>query len=238
MVIRCFLQMEQNWPGVVSESPVTKLTSGRFLSLSAIWTDHLASEPTSLTPDIDLSFDEIVWRTNEEIITTAESNGSKPIYATVSRPNVAERAQSVGTTMNLSISSDGTVLVCNSSRLTHPAEVFVVQLNEQFLRSKAPGVNLSKMNDRLLAELALPTANSSVTVKGSDDDPMQMWLLTPPGYDGIEEMAAGVSGSWRTSGSLVGQLELPLESADLGGSGLCRCRAQSTRQYRFRAEVH
>ncbi len=167
----------------------------------------LAGEPSSLTPDIDLSFDEIVWRGNDQIITTAESNGSKPIYAlTVSRPNIAERAQSVGTSMNLSISADGTVLVCNNSRLTHPAEVFAVQLNEQFLRSKAPGVNLSKMNEKLLSELALPTANS-ITVKGADDDPMQMWILTPPGFDESKKwplaflVHGGPQGAWSDSWS-------------------------------------
>jgi dipeptidyl aminopeptidase/acylaminoacyl peptidase len=167
----------------------------------------LAGEPASLTPDIDLSFDEIVWRGNDQIITTAESNGSKPIYAlTVSRPNIAERAQSVGTSMNLSISADGTVLVCNNSRLTHPAEVFAVQLNEQFLRSKAPGVNLSKMNEKLLSELALPTANS-ITVKGADDDPMQMWILTPPGFDESKKwplaflVHGGPQGAWSDSWS-------------------------------------
>jgi dipeptidyl aminopeptidase/acylaminoacyl peptidase len=167
----------------------------------------LASEPVSLTPDIDLSFDEIVWRGNDQIITTAESNGSKPIYAlTVSRPNIAERAQSVGTSMNLSISANGAVLVCNNSRLTHPAEVFAVQLNEQFLRSKAPGVNLSKMNEKLLSELALPTANS-ITVKGADDDPMQMWILTPPGYDETKKwplaflVHGGPQGAWSDSWS-------------------------------------
>ncbi len=167
----------------------------------------LAGEPSSLTPDIDLSFDEIVWRGNDQIITTAESNGSKPIYAlTVSRPNIAERAQSVGTSMNLSISADGTVLVCNNSRLSHPAEVFAVQLNEQFLRSKAPGVNLSKMNEKLLAELALPAANS-ITVKGADDDPMQMWILTPPGYDESKKwplaflVHGGPQGAWSDSWS-------------------------------------
>ncbi len=167
----------------------------------------LASEPASLTPDIDLSFDEIVWRGNDQIITTAESNGSKPIYAlTVSRPNIAERAQSIGTSMNLSISADGTVLVCNNSRLTHPAEVFAVQLAEQFLRSKAPGVNLSKMNEKLLSELDLPTANS-ITVKGADDDPMQMWILTPPGFDDSKKwplaflVHGGPQGAWSDSWS-------------------------------------
>lgn len=162
----------------------------------------LTGEPKSMTPDVDLSFDEIVWRGNEQIITTAESNGSKPIYAlSLSKPNLVERAQSVGTSMNLSISSDGKVLVCNNSRLTHPAEVFAVQMNEQFLRARAPGVNLSHANDSLLAQIQFAEP-SSVTVKGADDDPMQMWLLTPPGFDANRKwplaflVHGGPQGAW------------------------------------------
>lgn len=162
----------------------------------------LNSEPKSMTPDIDLSFDEIVWRSNDQIITSAESNGSKPLYAiSVSKPNIAERAQSVGTSMNLSISADGAVLVCNNSRLTHPAEVFAVQMNEQFLRAKAPGLNLSRMNERLLAEIQFADT-TSVSVKGADDDPMQMWILTPPGFDASKKwplaflVHGGPQGAW------------------------------------------
>jgi len=161
-----------------------------------------ASDPQSLTADIDLSFDEIVWRGNEQIITSAESEGSKPLYAiTLSKPNMVERAQSVGTSMNLSISSDGSVLVCNNSRLTHPPEVFAVQLDEQFLRAKAPGKNLSRMNEHLLAEIAFAEPDS-VTVTGADNDPMQMWILTPPGFDKAQKwplaflVHGGPQGAW------------------------------------------
>ncbi len=162
----------------------------------------LNSAATSISPDIDLSFDEIVWRNDDQIITSAESNGSKPLYSlSVSKPNIAERAQSVGTSMNFSLSADGKVLVCNNSRLTYPAEVFLVQLNDQFLRTKAPGINLSRMNEPLLSSLDLPVA-SSVTVKGADDDPMQMWILTPPGFDKAQKwplaflVHGGPQGAW------------------------------------------
>ncbi len=167
----------------------------------------LLSEPKSLTPDVDLSFDEIAWRSDDQIITAAESGGSKPLYAvSLSKPNMVERAQSVGTTMNLSIALDGSALVCNNSRMTHPMEVFGVELNEQFLRTKAPGVNVSRANDRLLAELDLPEP-SSVSVNGADGDPMQMWILTPPGFDKTRKwplgflVHGGPQGAWADSWS-------------------------------------
>ena len=167
----------------------------------------LLDEPRSLTPDVDLSFDELVWRNNDQIITAAESNAMKPLYQiTVSKPNVAERAQSVGTTMNLSISADGSTLVCNNSRMTAPSDVFVILLNEQFLRTKVPGVNLSRANEALLAQLELPEP-SSVTVNGADGDPMQMCLLTPPGFDKNKKwplaflVHGGPQGAWSDSWS-------------------------------------
>ncbi len=167
----------------------------------------LLGAPKPLTQDIDMSFDEIVWQNREQLITTAESGGSKPLFlVSLDKPNVAERAQSVGSAANLSISKDGATLVCNSSRLTHPAEVFKVELNKEFSQTNAPGINLSQANDKLLSEidLAEPT---SVSVAGADGDPMQMWMLTPPGFDPSKKwplgflVHGGPQGAWADSWS-------------------------------------
>jgi dipeptidyl aminopeptidase/acylaminoacyl peptidase len=62
------------------------------------------------------------------------------------------------------------------------------------------------MNEKLLSELALPAANS-ITVKGADDDPMQMWILTPPGFDESKKwplaflVHGGPQGAWSDSWS-------------------------------------
>jgi hypothetical protein len=54
----------------------------------------LTSTPRSLTEKIDLSFDEIVWRDEQRLLTTAEFRGEKPVFGiTVSKPNIAEKAQ-------------------------------------------------------------------------------------------------------------------------------------------------
>ena len=170
----------------------------------------LLGTPKSLTQGIDISFEEIVWRNNDQLITTAESGGSKPVFqVSLDKPNVAERAQSVGTTASLSISKDGATLVCNNSRLTHPAEVFKIELsdlNQEFSQTNAPGINLSQANNKLLAEidLAEPT---SVSVAGADGDPMQMWMLTPPGFDATKKwplgflVHGGPQGAWGDSWS-------------------------------------
>ena len=162
----------------------------------------LISNARSMTADVDLSFDEIVWRSNNQIIAAAESNGLKALFSlSLDAPNIVERAQSVGTTSSLSISDDGNTLVCNSSRFTNPAEVCRIRLEDSFLRTKVPGDNLSHANDELLRQLNLPQPES-VTVVGADGDPMQMWILLPPEFDKSKKwplaflVHGGPQGAW------------------------------------------
>jgi dipeptidyl aminopeptidase/acylaminoacyl peptidase len=168
---------------------------------------QLISEPRSLTPNVDLSFDEFVWRDPGTLIAAAEAQGAKPLYAiSLEQPDRVSRAQSVGVSSALSISRNGLVLVCNNSRMTSPTDVFVVEQAEDFLRSKAPGINVSRANDSLLAGLELP-APASVTVNGADGDPMQMWILLPPGFDKNRKwplaylVHGGPQGAWADSWS-------------------------------------
>lgn len=156
----------------------------------------------SLTSQIDLSFDEIVWRTEDQILTTAEMRGEKPVFAiSTSRPDVAERAQSTGTISGLAVSADGAILVGNQSRMTAPNEVFATLLEKEILRSRVPGLNLSKANAALLEQLDMPEA-VSIEVAGADGDPMQMWILTPPGFDKTRKwpvaflVHGGPQGAW------------------------------------------
>jgi dipeptidyl aminopeptidase/acylaminoacyl peptidase len=161
----------------------------------------------SITEKIDLSFDELVWRSEQQLLTAAEFRGEKPVFGiTVSRPNVAEKAQGAGTFSGLAVSADGSVLVCNRSRLTSPNEVYAALLEPEILRSRLPGLDLSKANASLLAELELPEA-SSVEVPGADGDLMQMWILRPPGFDAGRRwplaflVHGGPQGAWSDSWS-------------------------------------
>lgn len=162
----------------------------------------LTSNATSFTSEVDLSFDEIVWRGNDQIIAVAESNGSRALFSlSLNAKNIVERSQSVGSSGSLSISQDGNTLVCSNSRLTRPTDIYRVRLESSFLRTKAPGDNLSRANDSLLASLDLPEPES-VTVVGADGDPMQMWILTPPGFDKSKKwplaflVHGGPQGAW------------------------------------------
>ncbi|MEY3458000.1 MAG: hypothetical protein RL215_1157 [Planctomycetota bacterium] len=167
----------------------------------------LTGAARSLTEKIDLSFDELVWRSEEQLLTAAEFRGEKPVFGIlVSRPNVAEKSQGVGTFSGLAVSADGSVLVCNRSRLTAPNEVYAALLEPEILRSRLPGLDISRANAVLLAELELPEA-SSVEVPGADGDLMQMWILRPPGFDAGRRwplaflVHGGPQGAWSDSWS-------------------------------------
>ena len=163
---------------------------------------NVTGTPASLTSEVDLSFDELVWRGNEHLIAAAEANGSKALFSvSLKEPNIVERGQSVGTNGSLSISVDGNTLVCNNTSLTHPADIHRVRMEPSFLRTKAPGDNLSQANTALLEQLDLPKAES-ITVVGADGDPMQMWVLLPPGFDKTKKwplaflVHGGPQGAW------------------------------------------
>ncbi|MCA9012643.1 MAG: S9 family peptidase [Planctomycetaceae bacterium] len=162
----------------------------------------LISNARSMTAEVDLSFDEIVWCGNDRIIAAAETNASRGLFGlSLNAPNIVERCQSVGSSGSLSISADGSMLICSNSRLTHPADIYRVRMDSSFLRTRVPGENLSHANDDLLAELNMPQPES-VTVIGADGDPMQMWILFPPDFDKSKKwplaflVHGGPQGAW------------------------------------------
>ena len=73
--------------------------------------------------------------------------------------------------------------------------------------------NISHANDALLAELDLPQPES-VTVKGAGGDPMQMWILKPPGFDPKKKwplaflVHGGPQGAWEDGWSFRWNPEL------------------------------
>src|SRR5262249_1502510 len=77
----------------------------------------------------------------------------------------------------LSVSRDGLVFTFANAGLQYPNEVRVY--HEHALRQYPM---ISHANDKLLAELDLPRPES-VTLVGAGRSAMQMWVITPPGFD-------------------------------------------------------
>jgi dipeptidyl aminopeptidase/acylaminoacyl peptidase len=81
-----------------------------------------------------------------------------------------------GVTADLARSRDGSTLIYARSAQTHPPRLFA---------SDADGTNeraIEHFNAPILDALALSETHS-VTVSGFDGDPVQMWVIPPPGFD-------------------------------------------------------
>jgi dipeptidyl aminopeptidase/acylaminoacyl peptidase len=100
-----------------------------------------------------------------------------------------------GVCTSLSVSRDGQVLACAWASLLRPNGILAI--NAEGLIT-APAENV---NSQLRAELDVREPES-VTVKGADDTPMQMWILKPPGFDPAKKwpvaylVHGGPQGAW------------------------------------------
>jgi dipeptidyl aminopeptidase/acylaminoacyl peptidase len=142
---------------------------------SGVW----ENKPKSVTDKLDSSPEDFVFSPDgKTIYFTAEEKARTPIYSADVSSGEVKKVLEGNTNANVSISKDGKTLAFSRVALHHPAEVFVTSLDGE----KAEARELSKANKRLLGALDFPLPES-VTVKGADDVPMQMWILKPPGFD-------------------------------------------------------
>lgn len=167
----------------------------------------VAGAPRSLTAALDLSFDEIVWRSGDELVVTADIRGEHPVLGlSISQPDQAGRISGAGSFSGLQVSADGRVIVAQQSRMIYPARIVAGGLQEELIRSRIPEAVLSTAGMELLNGRELPEP-MSVEVKGADGDPMQMWVLTPPGFDPRRKwplaflVHGGPQGAWGDSWS-------------------------------------
>jgi dipeptidyl aminopeptidase/acylaminoacyl peptidase len=145
--------------------------------------DLATGQSRSLTADWDRSADGFVWAPDgSTLYTTAAEAGAEPIFAvsTAARATEPRRlATGRGMASALSLTADGGVLAYAFNNATSPADVFALNLAGS--GDAAPRA-LTRANAALTAELDLP-ALETVTVTGAQGDPVQMWLLKPPGFD-------------------------------------------------------
>lgn len=148
----------------------------RLMSLDLATGGHRA-----LTETWDRSADAFVWAPDgTKLYLTAGEAGAEPIFAVSSAGGTPEHVAQGGMHGYLSVTADGGVLVFNRNRAHEPAEVHAVNLagSADVVTPRA----LTKTNAALVASLDLPPLET-VTVKGANNDDVQMWLLKPPGFD-------------------------------------------------------
>jgi dipeptidyl aminopeptidase/acylaminoacyl peptidase len=134
-------------------------------------------EPKSLTANLDRAVDGYAWVADLDQITfTAETDAQTGLWLVgVNNAVVRLPKHPTGTTSSLSASVTGKKLAYTLATLSSPPEVYVYDSETD------KDVNVSRANEKLLAELDLPRPESvKVDIEGGK---MQMWILKPPGFD-------------------------------------------------------
>lgn len=158
-------------------------------------------KPRDLTSEFEGSADEFVWMSDSErIYFGADDRAKHWFYVTNIRddnPNPRLTFISHNSNHSLSVSKDGNRVAFARSAMHHPSEVYLATDSG----ANWDLVNVSKANDSVLKELDLPLPES-VNVLGAGGQPMQMWILKPPGFDAKKKwplaflVHGGPQGAW------------------------------------------
>jgi dipeptidyl aminopeptidase/acylaminoacyl peptidase len=160
--------------------------------------DRSTGERRNLTEAMDRSIDSYVWAPDSRsLFLTFEDQGQEPLaqldIATMKlTPLVTD-----GTTGNVGISPDGSFLVFGKMDLSHPVDVFRLNLTG----SVAAPTLLTSVNADILKEIELGKA-SSFTFPGWNGETVQAWKVTPPEFDPNKKypllllMHGGPENSW------------------------------------------
>jgi len=127
----------------------------------------------------------LVWAADSKALYfTAETEVAQPIW----RLGIAETTPTElirgpglgGTAGDLRLDADGTTLVYSRASQSHPPTLFAAAIDGSGERS------IERFNKKLLGELKFGQSQS-VTLKGFDGDPVQMWIVTPPEFDAAKK---------------------------------------------------
>lgn len=150
--------------------------------------------PYSVTGGLDRSVNSLAWLNPQNLAFVVDESAASTVYTVgrVTRALPRPLIAGLGHVSDLSAAND--MLSLQLARMNHPSEVYAGKGNDSL-------ANVSHVNDAFLGELDLPRPES-VTVKGANGDPMQMWILKPPGFDPAKKwpvaflVHGGPQGAW------------------------------------------
>ncbi len=159
------------------------------------------AKPRNLTAEFEGSAEDFVWMPDSErIYFSADDRGKHWYFVTnIKDANPVPRVTflSHNTNGSLSVSNGGKRMAFTRMAMHHPSEVFVAVDRD----TDWEVFDASKANAKLLKELDLPRPEN-VNVIGAGGQPMQMWILKPPGFDAKKKwplvflVHGGPQGAW------------------------------------------
>ncbi len=153
---------------------------GMFVGTPKIVTEnqHIAAMNGKPVFKTELSVSEFAWQYNRYLTFVAEADGRTFIHYLRDDGSIGRESLENGSASSLTFSTSGRVAAYAHVSMSSPAEVRTMN----WVSGSQVNAMVSHANDALLAELDLPRPQSvSIPVEGYVK--MQMWLLTPPGFD-------------------------------------------------------
>lgn len=157
--------------------------------------------------EADISFDSFVWDPEGVgLLATADYSAKVPVFwvdlakkSTIALHLANAAGIPEGMHGSLSVARQGRGLAFTLARIDSPNEIYFY--TPPMGNTEARLTNVSQANTTHLAELDRQRPES-VTVKGADGTPMQMWILKPPGFDAKKKwplvylVHGGPQGAW------------------------------------------
>jgi len=141
--------------------------------------DRSTGEHRNLTEAMDRSIDSYVWAPNSRsLFVTFDDHGQVPLARLDIATLKVTPLVTSGTIGDAGISRDGSFLVFGEMDLSHPIDVFRLNLTEP---AGVPA-QLTSMNADALKDIQFGEA-SSFTFPGWNGDTVQAWKVTPPEFD-------------------------------------------------------
>ena len=164
----------------------------------------ITGAPANATAKYDVSVNEFVWTGgfDRAFLFTADFDGATPVFMVQADGAGFKLEHGGGACGALSASRKRDMVTFTEAAMTHPPEVKAYYWPSE----KAKPADVSRANEKLLAELNLPKPESvEVEVEGKVG--MQMWVLKPPGFDAGKKwpvvylVHGGPQGAWENGWS-------------------------------------
>jgi dipeptidyl aminopeptidase/acylaminoacyl peptidase len=159
--------------------------------------DRASGAKRVLTGSWDRSADAPVWsRDSQQLYLTAEDKARQPIWVLpISGTDAPKPAVSGGTNSDPVLSGDGRTLAFLRTTLGMPPAVYAAATDGTGARK------IETFNDELTAQWQLGDVKE-VVYKGWQGEPVQMWVVYPPGFDAqkkwplLQIVHGGPHGAW------------------------------------------
>ena len=139
--------------------------------------DRATGTSQSLTPKFDANVDAMAWtQAGNNLFFPSEEKGHAPVWTVSLRGNDERKIIEDGVNGDVSVSSNGKLLVFTRQSLTRAIEIYTATTDGKKMSQ------LTHVNDALFSEFRLQ-APEYVWYTGAEGDRVQMWIVKPPGFN-------------------------------------------------------